>query len=56
MRPWRDIAVEVGHEKDSARLLELCSELSEAFEAQTKQNHKPASPQPPQSEETKRSA
>jgi hypothetical protein len=37
IRPWREIAVEVGQEHDLQRLLALCLELERAFEAQTMQ-------------------
>ena len=41
IRPWREIAVEVGQEQDLQRLLALCLELEKAFQAQTKQRQGP---------------
>lgn len=34
LRPWRDIAKELGQETNAERILELCEELTAAMQAQ----------------------
>jgi len=34
LRPWRDIAKELGQETNAKRILELCDELTAAMRAQ----------------------
>jgi hypothetical protein len=36
LRPWRDIARELGRETKANRILELCDELTAAMQAQGK--------------------